>query len=91
MSPKFRLRLRWVTFVAQDRNRWRPVVSSVMNLQFPRNAGYLLTCRGTVSFSRSTPVRTVSSESDGRQRTAEACHTGAASTELPSDMHTNRR
>jgi hypothetical protein len=27
--------------LAQDRNRWRPVVTAVMNLQVPYNAGKL--------------------------------------------------
>ena len=78
------LRFRWVTFVAQDMNRWWAVVSAVMNLQVPRNAGDLLTGQGTVSFSRSTADRIVSSEYDSRQRT------GAVSTQLSPDIHTSR-
>jgi hypothetical protein len=27
--------------LAQDRNRWRPIVNSVLNLRVPRNAGKL--------------------------------------------------
>ena len=40
--------------LAQDRDRWRTVVSSVMNLRVPRNAGNLLTSCKPVSFSRRT-------------------------------------
>jgi hypothetical protein len=32
----------WID-MAQDRDRWRAVVSAVMNLRFPQNAGNLLT------------------------------------------------
>jgi len=32
--------------LAQDRDRWRPLVSTVMNLRVPKNAGNFLTsCR----------------------------------------------
>jgi len=32
--------------LAEDRNRWRALVSTVMNLRFPKNAGNFLTsCR----------------------------------------------
>jgi hypothetical protein len=40
--------------LAQDRDRWRTLVSAVMNLQVPGNAGNFLTSYKPVSFSRRT-------------------------------------
>ena len=40
--------------LAQDRDRWRSLVSAVMNLRFPWNAGNFLTSCKPVSFSRRT-------------------------------------
>jgi hypothetical protein len=40
--------------VAQDRNKWRDVVNTVMNLRVPRKAGNFLTSCVTISFSRRT-------------------------------------
>ena len=46
--------------LAQDRDRWRTLVSAVMNLQVPWNAGNFLTSCKPVSFSRRTQHHGVS-------------------------------
>ena len=40
--------------LAQDRDRWRTLVSAVMNLRFPWNVGIFLSSCKPVSFSRRT-------------------------------------
>jgi len=47
----------WID-VAQDRDRWRALVNTVMTLRFPQNAGNVVTSLRveSVSFSRITPL-----------------------------------
>jgi len=40
--------------LAQDRNRWRPLVSTVMNFRIPKKRGISLLAAEPVSFSRRT-------------------------------------
>ena len=49
----------WI-YVAQHWDRWRTLVSAVMNLWVPQNAGKLLTSCEPVSFSRRTVLRGLS-------------------------------
>jgi hypothetical protein len=50
--PVGRPRRRWVNNIKTDRNRWRALVNTVMNLRVPYNAGKFLSSCTFGGFSR---------------------------------------
>jgi hypothetical protein len=57
--------LDWIN-LAQDRDRWRAVVNTVLNLRILSNMGNFLSSLGSVCFSERTLLRGVSTCMDRR-------------------------
>ena len=46
--------------VAQDKGKWRALVNTAKNIQVTQNANDILTCCGTVTFSRRALIHAIS-------------------------------